>query len=69
MFSFICILVLCLTMLPSATFASAKEYLALGDSITTGYGLDPETGSSFAEQVGEEPGYKLTNEANDGETT
>jgi len=48
--------------------ADEKIYLALGDSITTGYGLaDSEKG--FAELLAENNGYKLVNRAVNGATT
>ncbi len=48
--------------------ADEKIYLALGDSITTGYGLaDSEKG--FAKLIAEKNGYKLVNRAVNGATT
>ena len=45
-----------------------KSYVALGDSITTGYGLDEA--QSFAEQIAEQEGYTLNDSlASDGATS
>lgn len=61
-----------LGMAPLSVLAAQPVYVALGDSISTGYGLDPENGeSSFAEQIAEqqEQELSLTMLAQDGETT
>ena len=59
-----------LGMAPLSALASGESYVALGDSISTGYGLDPENGeSSFAEQIEQEQELSLTMLAEDGETT
>lgn len=64
----LCVL-LCLGMMPvSAIAAETKNYLALGDSITTGYGLNTETETGFATLVAEEKGYDLVNVAVNGNT-
>ncbi len=66
---FLCV---CLTavMLPAAVFSADRpSYLALGDSITTGYapgGVRVE--KTFADQTAERNGCELTNLAADGET-
>ncbi|MBR3927918.1 MAG: DUF1254 domain-containing protein [Clostridia bacterium] len=63
-------LILALCMLFSATAAFAEEkpvYVALGDSITTGYGL-MEGEKGFTEIVAEANGYALINYAVDGNT-
>ena len=68
---FAALLGLCLivSLLPSAAFAQDDvSYVALGDSITTGYGLG-EDAQSFAEQVAAENGYSLTSLAADGATS
>ena len=64
-------LVLCLGLLPTtALAASGDTYLALGDSITTGYAPNNTIVSSpFANQVAAAQGYTLVNEAADGETS
>ena len=63
-------LALCLSLLPGMALAAAPVYLALGDSITTGYAPGGATvDSPFAEQVAAGLGYDLVNEANDGETS
>jgi lysophospholipase L1-like esterase len=70
------VLALCLGLLPTSAFAAAGApvYLALGDSITTGYAPpdadgNPQTVENpFIKQV-ETLGYKMVNEAADGETT
>ena len=46
--------------------ADEKNYLALGDSISTGYGLSQ---NSFVEQIADKYGYNLTNSAAEGETS
>lgn len=46
--------------------ADEKNYLALGDSISTGYGLSQ---NGFVEQITDKYGYNLTNSAADGETS
>ena len=61
-------LALCLTFLPAAAFAAEPAYLALGDSITTGYAPGGTVERPFANQVAGEQ-YTLTNLADDGETT
>ncbi len=64
-------LALCLGLLPTtALAASGDTYLALGDSITTGYAPNNTIVSSpFADQVAAAQGYTLVNEAADGETS
>ncbi|WP_294755572.1 S-layer homology domain-containing protein [uncultured Flavonifractor sp.] len=62
-------LCLVLSLLPTAAFAQGKSYVALGDSITTGYGLTDEENDSFAALVANENGYELTNLAEDGTTS
>ena len=68
--SILCVLALCLTLLPAAALAAetGRQYLALGDSITTGYGLG-EGEQSFAQRVAAGGGYTLANEAAVGATT
>ena len=64
------LLSLCLVvgLLPTAAFAQGKSYVALGDSITAGYGLaDGE--KAFPEIVAEAKGYELTNLAVSGATS
>ena len=61
---FATLLSLCLVLglLPTAAFAqNAISYVALGDSITTGYGLQGDE-KSFAQLVAEEKGCTLNNE-------
>ena len=68
---FATLLSLCLVLglLPTAAFAqNAISYVALGDSITTGYGLG-EGEQSFAEIIAAENGYELINLAEDGATS
>lgn len=63
------VLVLCLSLLPVTVLAAGSSYVALGDSITTGYGLG-EGEQSFAEIVAEEKGYTLNDDlAADGATS
>lgn len=68
------LLTLCLmaALLPATVLAAgeAGTYLALGDSITTGYAPGNTTvASPFASQVAAENGYTLVNQAQNGETT
>lgn len=46
--------------------ANEKNYLALGDSISTGYGLSQ---NGFVDQITDKYGYNLTNKADNGETS
>ena len=60
---------LVLGLLPAAAFAQDTiQYVALGDSITTGYRLG-EGEQSFAEIIAAENGYELINLAKDGATS
>lgn len=61
------VLVLCLSLLPITVLAASNSYVALGDSITTGYGLGGE--QSFAEIVADKNGYDLNTLAADGATS
>lgn len=61
------VLVLCLSLLPVTVLAAGNSYVALGDSITTGYGLEGE--QSFAEIVADKNGYDLNILAEDGATS
>lgn len=69
--SLFCVLALCLTLLPVTALAAGGSYLALGDSITTGYAPGNTTVSSpFAGQVQAKMGYdSLSNCAVVGATT
>ena len=59
-----------LGMAPLSALAAQPVYVALGDSISTGYGLDTETaGKSFVEQIAEQQDLSMTMRAADGETT
>lgn len=49
------VLALCLSLLPVTVLAASSSYVALGDSITTGYGLG-EGEQSFAEIVADKNG-------------
>ena len=63
------VLALCLSLLPVTVLAASSSYVALGDSITTGYGLG-EGEQSFAEIVAKEKGYTLNDDlATDGATS
>lgn len=63
------VLLLCICMLAGipALAEEEKVYLALGDSITTGYGLAPDE-PGFANLVAREGGYTLINRAINGNT-
>lgn len=58
-----------LSLLPAAAFADGEIYVALGDSITTGYGLSNKETECFAKLVANENNYTLTNAAVDGATS
>ena len=67
-----CVLALCLTLLPGAAPADKtddKNYVTLGDSISTGYGLTEQDTQSFPALAAEQTGCTLTNLAEDGETS
>ena len=53
---------------PGAALAASPSYVALGDSITTGYGLAEEE-TAFPTTVANNVGATLTNLAADGETS
>lgn len=61
-------LILMCTVCMAEAPAASPIYLALGDSISTGYGL-AEGEKGFAEIVAEEMGYTLINRAIDGNTS
>lgn len=67
--SLICALAFCLTLLPSSALALNEKYLALGDSISTGYAPNGKVDNPFTNQIASELDYTLTNKAEDGETT
>ena len=74
MLSALLCLCLVLALLPVSALAANPVYLALGDSITTGYkpdGTNPNAtvDSPFADQIANAKGYDLTNLAANGETT
>lgn len=66
-------LVLCLALtlcvMPCSAQAGGLTYLALGDSITTGYGLENAQTEGFASLLAENLGYDLINHAVNGNTT
>ena len=67
--SLLCAFALILGIMPMTVFAEGEPvYLALGDSITTGYRLG-EGEQSFAQQVATAKGFTLDNQAKDGETS
>ena len=61
-------LLLCLRPMAGAQSVQGKSYVALGDSISSGYGLEDDT-LSFTQQVAQDNGLELTNLAQDGETS
>ena len=61
-------LCLVLGLLPTAAFAKGMSYVALGDSITVGYGLSDDE-EAFPEIIAEEYGYELKNLAESGATS
>lgn len=60
-------LFLCLVLMAGAQSENGTSYVALGDSISSGYGLEEGT-LSFAQRVAQDNGLELTNLAQDGET-
>ena len=60
-------LFLCLVLMAEAQSENGTSYVALGDSISSGYGLEEDT-LSFAQRVAQDNGLELTNLAQDGET-
>ncbi len=74
MLSALLCLCLVLALLPVSALAANPVYLALGDSITTGYKPDntkpdAKVDSPFANQIANDLDYYLTNLAANGETT
>ena len=70
MISLIMAMVMCFSLLPITARAANPVYLAIGDSITTGYKSDTEKVSRpFADQLAQAEGYDLTNLSADGETS
>ncbi len=65
----LCALALVMGMIPVTAFAAAPVYLALGDSITYGVGLDDEKNQNFAALLANENGFTLENEAVSGATS
>ena len=62
----LCALVMALAMLPVRALAEeSKAYVALGDSITSGYGLEDAEAESFPALVAERGGFELINLASD----
>ncbi len=63
-------IVMLLGMLPMSVFAAdtMPSYVALGDSISTGYGLTDKTTQGFTYLLADELGYELNNLAVDGNT-
>lgn len=61
----ICMMIM---LIPTVSAADKKSYVALGDSISTGYGLG-EGEKSFTQQVAEANDYELKSFAEDGATT
>lgn len=61
-------LLLGLVPLAGAQSTRGKSYVALGDSISSGYGLEEGT-LSFPQQVAQDNGLELNNLAQDGETS
>ena len=56
-----------LGMAPLSALAAQPVYVALGDSISTGYGLDTETAEkSFVKQIAEQQDLSMTMLAADG---
>ncbi|MCD8020360.1 MAG: GDSL-type esterase/lipase family protein [Clostridiales bacterium] len=63
--------ILCVSMIPSIAFAESTTpyYLALGDSITTGYGLDDASTECFTVLLADQIGAELENKVADGYTS
>lgn len=66
----VCLLLAALLVLPCALAEQETVYLALGDSITAGWGLNAEAGEKgFPELLAENMGYTLVNRAVSGYRT
>lgn len=66
----LCALVLAVGLLPArAQAAEPTSYVILGDSISTGYGLEDGVAGSFASLVADEQGFEAVNLAGDGATS
>ena len=61
-------LCLALGLLPTAAFAQGESYVALGDSITTGFGLSNDE-QAFPKIIAEKYGYELKNLSKSGATS
>ena len=61
-------LCLMLGLLPTAAFAQGEVYVALGDSISTGYGLT-DSDACFTRQIAASKSYALKSHAVDGATS
>lgn len=61
-------LCLALGLLPTAAFAQGEVYVALGDSISTGYGLT-DSDACFTRQIAASKSYALKSHAVDGATS
>ena len=62
-------LCMALALLPGSVQADSKIYLALGDSISTGFGLKDAKTEGYTYMLADQLGYELTNCAIDGNTT
>ncbi len=73
--SLVLAVLLCVGLLPLSVFATGKTYLALGDSISTGYGLKDDKNEAFPNLLVDKEsdssikGYTLDNKAVNGQTT
>jgi len=68
---YIAAILVCTLLLGCGAFAAAEAplYLALGDSITRGYGLETPETDCFAAQLADRWGMQLSNRAVDGKTS
>ncbi len=68
--SILLVIVMMLSIMPLSAFAADTKpsYVALGDSISTGYGLANKTAQGFTYLLADELDYELTNLAVDGNT-
>lgn len=66
------VVTICLVTIPSQSLAATlnkNTYVALGDSISTGYGLEDRESDSFVSKIAKEYNLNLTNLSEDGMNT
>lgn len=65
----LCLIVCMMPVEVNADEADTVKYVALGDSITRGYGLDDPEIMSFPKLISDEQGYSIVNYGTDGATS